>query len=139
MKLDNSGSYEVRSEMQSLVYCIVLEIGYPPNDPSHHIMMFPKFWTQSNIDWFMKLDNSGSYEVRSEMESLVYCIRLDFTQNAPNDHSHHIMMFPKFWTQSDIDWFMKLDNSGSYEVRSEMESLVYCIVLEIGFHLKPTK
>ena len=48
-------------------------------------------------------------------------------------------MFPKFWTQSDIDWSMKLDNSGSYEVRSEMEWLVYCIVLEIGFHSKPTK
>ncbi|CAL8993348.1 unnamed protein product [Prunus brigantina] len=106
-------------------------------------MMIPKFWTQSDIDCFMKLDNSGSFEVRSEMESLVYCIfwRLDFTKNKPNDSSHHIdfMMFPKFWTQSNIDWFMKLDNSGSYEVRSEMESLVYCIVLEIGFHSKPTK
>ena len=49
------------------------------------------------------------------------------------------MMFPKFWTQSDIDWSMKFDNPGSYEVRSEMEWLVYCIVLEIGFHTKPTK
>ena len=48
-------------------------------------------------------------------------------------------MFPKFWTQSDIDWSMKLDNSGSYEVRSEMEWLGYCRVLEIGFHLKLAK
>ncbi|CAL9024892.1 unnamed protein product [Prunus brigantina] len=49
------------------------------------------------------------------------------------------MMFPKFCTQSDIDWSMKSDNSGSYAaVRSEMEWLVYSIVVEIGFHSKPT-
>ena len=48
-------------------------------------------------------------------------------------------MFPKFWTQSDIDWSSKLCNSVSYEVRSEMEWLVYCIDLGIGFHSKPTK
>ncbi|CAL8089629.1 unnamed protein product [Prunus armeniaca] len=145
VKLDDSGSYEVLSEMEWLVYCF-----YPldfaqktPNDSSHHIMMFLKFWTQSDIDWSVKLDDSGSYEVRSEMEWLVrtmfvpkwsgWCIAkfypLDFTQNTPNDSSHHIMMFPKFWTQSDIDWSVKLDDSGSYEVHSEMEWLVYCIVL----------
>ncbi|CAL9012127.1 unnamed protein product [Prunus brigantina] len=49
------------------------------------------------------------------------------------------MMFLEFYTQSDIDWSTKLDNSCSYEVRSEMEWLVYCIVLEIGFHSKPPK
>ena len=49
------------------------------------------------------------------------------------------MIFPKFWTQSDINWFAKFGNSGSYEVRSKTEWLVYCIVLEIGFHSKPTK
>ncbi|CAL2256467.1 unnamed protein product [Prunus armeniaca] len=49
------------------------------------------------------------------------------------------MMFPKFWTQSDIDWSMKLDNSASYEVRSEMEWLMYCTVLDIGIHSKSTK
>ena len=49
------------------------------------------------------------------------------------------MMFPKFWTQSDIDWSIKLDNSGSDKVRSEMEWLVFCIVLEIGFHSKNTE
>ena len=65
--------------------------------------------------------------------------RLDFTQNPPNDSSHYIMMFPKFWTQSDIYWSMKLANSGSYEVRSEMGWLVYCTVLGIGFHSKPTR
>ena len=64
---------------------------------------------------------------------------MDFTQNLANDTSHHIMMFPRFWTQSDIDWSMKLYNSGSYEVRYEMKWLVYWIVLEIGFDLKPTK
>ncbi|CAL8089690.1 unnamed protein product [Prunus armeniaca] len=173
VKLDDSGSYEVRSEMEWLVYCIVLSIGFhskhtkcllppyydvpqvldsiryrlvreigqfsqnTPNDFSHHIMMFPKFWTQSDIDWSVKLDDSGSYEVRSEMEWLFY--PLDFAQNTPNYSSHHIMMFPKFWTQSDIDWSVKLDDSSSYEVRSEMEWLVYCIVLSIGFHAKHTE
>ena len=104
-------------------------------------MMFPKFWTQSDIDWSMKFDNCGSSEVRYEIEWLVYCIvvEIGFRSNPPNDSSHHIMMFPKFWTQSDIDWSMKLDNSGLYEVRSEMEWLVYCVVLAIGFHSKVTK
>ncbi|CAL2230182.1 unnamed protein product [Prunus armeniaca] len=144
VKLDDSGSYEVRSEMEWLVYCIVYPLDFTqntPNDSSHHIIMFPKFWTQSDIDWSVKLDDSGSYEVRSEMEWLVYCIvyPLDFTQNTPNDSSHHIMMFPKFWTQSDIDWSVKLDDSGSYEVRFEMEWLVYCTVLSIGFHSKHPK
>ncbi|CAL8112286.1 unnamed protein product [Prunus armeniaca] len=64
---------------------------------------------------------------------------LDFTQNTPNDSSHHIMMFPNLWTQSDIDWSVKLDDSGSYDVRSEIEWLVYCEVLPIGFHSKHTK
>ncbi|CAL8089702.1 unnamed protein product [Prunus armeniaca] len=113
VKLHDSGSYDVRSEMEWL------------------------FWTQSDIDWSVKLDDSGSYEVRSEMEWLFYA--LDFTQNTPKDSSHHIMMFPKFWTQSDMDWFVKLDDSGSYEVRSEMEWLVYCVVLSIGFHSKHTE
>ncbi|CAL8112294.1 unnamed protein product [Prunus armeniaca] len=124
-----------------------------PNDSSHHIMMFPNLWTQSDIDWSVKLDDSGSYDVRSEMEWLVrtmfvlkwsgWCIAkfypLDFTQNTPNDSSHHIMMFSKFWTESDIDWSVKLDDSGSYDVRFEMEWLVYCIVLCIGFHSKHAK
>ncbi|CAL8089662.1 unnamed protein product [Prunus armeniaca] len=101
-------------------------------------MMFPKFWTQFDIDWSVKLDDSCSYEVRSEMEWLVYCIvlptgfhekhtkgllppyydvpqfyPLDFTQNTPTDTSHDITMFPKFWTQSNIDWSVKLHDSGS--------------------------
>ncbi|CAL8993371.1 unnamed protein product [Prunus brigantina] len=50
------------------------------------------------------------------------------------------MMFPRFWTECDIDWSMKSDNSGSYEfIRSEIEWLVHCIVLAIGFHSKLTK
>ncbi|CAL8112332.1 unnamed protein product [Prunus armeniaca] len=104
-------------------------------------MTFPKFWTQSDLDWSLKLEDSGSYDVRSEMGWLVYYMfyPLHFTQNTPNDSSHHIMTFPKFWTQSDIDWSVKLDDSGSYDVRSEMEWLVYCIVLSIGFHSKHTK
>ncbi|CAL2256457.1 unnamed protein product [Prunus armeniaca] len=103
-------------------------------------MMFPNLWTQSDVDWSKKLDNSGSFEVRSEMEWLVYCIVLaiGFHSNSPNDSSHDIMMFPNLWTQSDVDWSKKLDNSGSFEVRSEMEWLVYCTVLAIGFHSKLT-
>ncbi|CAL2256443.1 unnamed protein product [Prunus armeniaca] len=104
-------------------------------------MMFPKFWTQSDIDSSMKLDNSGSYEVRSEMEWLVYytVLAIGFHSKSPNDSSHNIMLFPNFWTQSDIDWSMKLYNSGSCEVCYEMEWLVCCIVLEIGFHSNPIK
>ncbi|CAL2230159.1 unnamed protein product [Prunus armeniaca] len=136
VKLHNSGSYEF----------------YPldftqnkPNDSSHRITTFPKFWTQSDIDWSVKLHNLGSYEVRTKFvlkwsgRCVALFYPLDFTQNTPNDSSHHIMMFPKFWTQSDIDWSVKLDDSGSYEVRSEMEWLVYCTVLSIGFHSKHTK
>ncbi|CAL2256463.1 unnamed protein product [Prunus armeniaca] len=48
-------------------------------------------------------------------------------------------MFPKFFTQSGIDWSMKLDNSASYEVRSEMEWLMYCTLLDIGIHSKSEK
>ncbi|CAL8116896.1 unnamed protein product [Prunus armeniaca] len=169
MKSDNSGSYEVLYEMEWLVHtkfvlkwsgwCIALF--YPleftqnsPNDSSHNTMMFSEFRTQSDIDWSMKLGNSRLYKFYP----------LDFTQNSPNDSSHsitmfpkfwtqsdidcqnspndssrNIMVFPKFWTQSDIDWFIKSYNSGSYEIRSEMEWLVYCIVLAIGFQSKLTK
>ncbi|CAL8112324.1 unnamed protein product [Prunus armeniaca] len=122
-------------------------------------MTFPKFWTQSDINSSVKLNDSGSYDVRSGMEWLVYCIvlsigfhskhtkcllppyydvppvldsiryrlfyPLDFTQNTPNDSSHHVMMFPKFWTQPDIDWSVKLHDSGSYDVHSEMEWLFW--------------
>ena len=105
-------------------------------------MLFPKFWTQSDIDWSLKSDNSGSYDVPSEMGWLVYCIVLEIrfhSKPPPNDSSHNIMMFPKFWTQSDIDRYTKFENSGSYEVRSEMEWLVYCIELDIGFHSKLAK
>ncbi|CAL8089708.1 unnamed protein product [Prunus armeniaca] len=49
------------------------------------------------------------------------------------------MMFPTFWTQSDIDWSVKLHDSGSYDVRYETEWLVYCIVLSIGFRSKRTE
>ncbi|CAL2230225.1 unnamed protein product [Prunus armeniaca] len=124
-----------------------------PKDSSLRIKMFPMLWTQSDIDWTVKLDNSGSYEVRSEMKWLVrtkfllkwigWCMAqfypLDFTHNSPKDSSLHIMRFPKFWTQSDIDWSLKLDNPGPYVLRSKMEWLVYCIVLSIGFHSQLSK
>ena len=98
--------------------------------PPNNIMMFPKFWTQFDIDWSMILENSGSYEVRFEMVWLVYCIVVEirFHSKPTSDSSHRIIMIPKFWTQSDIDCSMKSDNSGPYEVRSETEWLVYCIV-----------
>ncbi|CAL2230221.1 unnamed protein product [Prunus armeniaca] len=128
--------YDIPQVLGLTRYRLVRKIGqfkffYPvdftlnsPNDSSLPTMMFPKFWTQSDIDWSMKLDNSRSYTFYP----------LDFTHNSPEDSPLHIMLFPKFWTQSDIDWFVKLDNSGSYVLRSEMEWLVYCIVLSIGFH-----
>ncbi|CAL8153508.1 unnamed protein product [Prunus armeniaca] len=53
---------------------------------------------------------------------------LDFTKNSPNDSSHHIMIFPTFWAQSDIDWSPKLDYSWSHEVRFLIEWLVYCVL-----------
>ncbi|CAL2230192.1 unnamed protein product [Prunus armeniaca] len=169
VKLHDSGSYDVRYEMEWLVYCIVLSIAFrskhtelllPPYYDVPQVLdstLYRLFWTQSDVDWSVKLDDSGSYDVRSEMEWLFwtqsdidwsvklddsgsYDVRsemewlfyaLDFTQNTPNDSSNHIMMFPKFWTQSDINWSVKLDDSGSYDVRSEMEWLVYYIILSI--------
>ena len=63
---------------------------------------------------------------------------IGFHSNPPNDSSNNIMMFPKLWTQGDIDWSMKSANSCSCELCSEMQWLVYCVVLEIAFHLKST-
>ncbi|CAL2239457.1 unnamed protein product [Prunus armeniaca] len=137
--------YDVPQVLDSIRYRMVHEIGQlspnQPNDSSHDIMMFPKYWTQSDFDWSMKSDNSGSYDF--VLKWIGRCIAqfspLDFTPNQPNDCSHDIMMFPKIWTQSDFDWSLKSDNSGSYDVRSEMEWLAECIVLDIGFKSKPTK
>ncbi|CAL2230199.1 unnamed protein product [Prunus armeniaca] len=77
-------------------------------------MMFPKFWTQSDIDWSVKLDDSCSCDVRSEMVCLVYCIVLSI-----GFHSKHTKCLlppyydvPQVSTQSDIDWSVKLDDSG---------------------------
>ncbi|CAL2230158.1 unnamed protein product [Prunus armeniaca] len=148
LKLHNSGSYEVRTKfvLKWGGWCIAQF--YPldftqntPNDSSHHITMFPKFGTQTDIYWSVKLTT----QVRTKfvLKWSGWCIAqfypLDFTQNEPNDYTHQIILFPKFWTQSDIDWSVKLHNSGSYEVHSEMEWLVYCVVLSIGFHSKHTK
>ncbi|KAL6284654.1 hypothetical protein ACE6H2_015583 [Prunus campanulata] len=104
-------------------------------------MLLPKFWARSEINRGKKLDNSGSKAVRSELEWLVYCIvlRLDFNQNSPHDSSHHIMMMPKFWSRSEINRCTKLDTSSSKAVCSELELLVYSVVLAIGFHSKHTK
>ena len=49
------------------------------------------------------------------------------------------MKFPTFWIQSDIDWSRKLDNSSLFDIHSKMEWLLCCMVLEIGFHSKPTR
>ncbi|CAL8112306.1 unnamed protein product [Prunus armeniaca] len=130
VKLHDSGSYDVRSEMEWLFYPLDFTQN-TPNDSSHHIMMFSKFWIQSDIDWSVNMDDSGSYDVRTMFVPkwsgwcIAYFYPLDFTQNTPNDSSHHIMTFPKFWTQSDIDSSVKLDDSGSYDVRSEVEWLFW--------------
>ncbi|CAL8112222.1 unnamed protein product, partial [Prunus armeniaca] len=120
--------------MEWLVYSIVLAIGFH-SKPTKSLV--PPYYVVPQV-----LD-SIRYRLVHEIGLFSWCIAqflpLDFTQKEPKDSSHHIMLFPKFWTQSDIDWSMKSDYSGSKEVRSEMEWLVYSIVFAIGFHSKPTK
>ncbi|CAL2259919.1 unnamed protein product [Prunus armeniaca] len=101
-------------------------------------MMFPKFWTQSDIDWSVKLDNSGSYDVRSEMEWLVFCIVLSigFPQNTPNDSSQDIMMFPKCETHSDIDWSVKLHNSANHSSNHIMMFPMFWTQSDIDWSVK---
>ncbi|KAL6284636.1 hypothetical protein ACE6H2_015565 [Prunus campanulata] len=100
----------------------------------------PKFWAQSEINRCTKLDNSSSKAVRYELEWLVYSVVLacGFHQNSSNDSSQHIMMMPKFWARSEINRCTKLDTSSSKAVCSELEWLVYSVVLAIGFHSKLT-
>ncbi|CAL8112224.1 unnamed protein product [Prunus armeniaca] len=126
--------YVVPQVLDSIRYRLVHEIGLfrfslplyftqnQPHDSSDHIMLFPKFWTQSDIDWSMKSDYSvfaiGFHSKPTKRLLPPYYVvpqflPLDFTQNQPKDSSRHIMLFPKFWTQSDIDWSMKSDYSGS--------------------------
>ncbi|CAL2230214.1 unnamed protein product [Prunus armeniaca] len=107
--------------MEWISYCIVLSIGFRSQLPKSLVPPcydVPQFYS------------------------------LDFTQNSPNCSSLYVIMFPKFRTQSDIDWSVKLFYAldfthnypkGSYEVRYEMEWLVYCTLLSIGFHSKLTK
>ena len=105
-------------------------------------MTFPKFWTQSDIDWSTKFDNSYSYEVRSEMEWLVYCIVLGIGfHSIPTK-----WLLPQYYDApqvlDSIRYRLVLEIGRFrfvYEVRSEMQWLVYCIVLGIGFHSKPAK
>ncbi|KAL6284653.1 hypothetical protein ACE6H2_015582 [Prunus campanulata] len=100
----------------------------------------PKFWARSEINRCTKLDTSSSKAVCSERSG--WCIpklwRLDFTQNSPHDSSHHIMMMPKFWARSEINRCTKFDTSSSKALCSELEWLVYSVVLAIGFHPKLT-
>ncbi|CAL8112242.1 unnamed protein product [Prunus armeniaca] len=81
--------------MEWLVYSIVLAIGFHSKP------------TKSLVPPY--------YVVPEVLDSIRYrlCLPLYFTQNQPNHSSDHIMLFPKFWTQSDIDWYMKSDYSGS--------------------------
>ena len=108
-------------------------------------MMFPKFWTQSDIYWSLKSDDSGSYEVRSEMDWLVYCIvwaigfHLKLTKWLLPQYYDVPQVLDSIRYRLVHNWSTKFDKSGSYEVRSEIEWLLYCMVLEIGFHSKPTK
>ncbi|KAL6286422.1 hypothetical protein ACE6H2_010812 [Prunus campanulata] len=100
----------------------------------------PKFWARSEINRCTKLDNSGSKAVRALLEWLVYSVVLaiGFHSNSPHDSSPHIMMMPKFWARSEINRCTKLDTSSSKAVCSELDWLVYSIVLAIGFHSKLT-
>ncbi|CAL8112274.1 unnamed protein product [Prunus armeniaca] len=105
--------------MEWLVCCTVLSIGF---HSKHTKSLLPPY-----------------YDVPQVLDSIRYSLVREIGRFRPDDSSHPIMMFPKFWTQSDIDWSVKLDDSGSYDVRSEMEWFVYRIVLSIGFHSKHTK
>ncbi|KAL6286416.1 hypothetical protein ACE6H2_010806 [Prunus campanulata] len=49
------------------------------------------------------------------------------------------MVMPKFWARSEINRCTKLDTSSSKAVCSELEWLVYSVVLAVGFHSKLTK
>ena len=78
-KLDNSSSKAVRSELEWLLYCIVLAIGFHSkltNDSSHHIVMMPKFWARSEINRGKILDSSGLNGVRSILDWVVYSVVL---------------------------------------------------------------
>ncbi|KAL6289178.1 hypothetical protein ACE6H2_006688 [Prunus campanulata] len=101
----------------------------------------PKFWARSEINRCTKLDTSSSKAVCSELEWLVYSVVLaiGFHSKPPNDSSHHIMMMLKFGARSEINRCTKLDTSSSKAVCSELEWLVYSLVLGIGFHSKLTK
>ncbi|KAL6272408.1 hypothetical protein ACE6H2_023100 [Prunus campanulata] len=101
----------------------------------------PNFWARSDIHRCKKLDNSSSKAVRSELEWLVYSVVLaiGFHSKHANDSSNRIMMLPKFWSQSETNRGKKLDNSSSQVVISELEWLVYCVVLAVGFHSKLNK
>ncbi|CAL2230211.1 unnamed protein product [Prunus armeniaca] len=145
MEFDNSGSYEVRSEMQWLVYCILLSIGFHSKLAK---LLLPSYYDVPQV-----LD-SRRYRLVREIGQFSFGLNtisigpwnwtiqfypLDFTKNSTNYSSLYVVMFPKFWTQYDIDWSLELDNSGSYEGRSEMEWLVYRIILSIGFLSKLPK
>ncbi|KAL6286426.1 hypothetical protein ACE6H2_010816 [Prunus campanulata] len=103
--------------------------------------MIPKFWARSEISRCTKLDTSNSKAVCSELEWLVYSVVLaiGFTQNSPQESSHHIMMMPKFWARSEINRCTKLDTASSKPICSKLEWFVYSVVLAIRFHSKLTK
>ena len=174
LKSDDSGSFEVRSEVEWLVYFIVLGIGFHSKPTKwlpqqyyvvpqvldsiryrsvHEIGQFMFVWTviwngvvgvlYSSRDWISLkiyqmtpptiLSCSPSFGLNPisigpwnrPIQVLVNCVLkwsgwcivyfsgFDFAQNPPNDSSRSITMFPKFWTQSDIDWSTKFDNSVS--------------------------
>ncbi|CAL8112254.1 unnamed protein product [Prunus armeniaca] len=125
--------------MEWLVYCIVLAIGFhskptksllPPYYVVPQVLDSIRYRLVHEIGLFRFIGSSFRNGVVGVLHSFSHWISLK---------TNHIMLFPKFWTQSDIDWSMKSDYSGSLGIRSEMQWLVYCIVLAIGFHSKPTK
>ncbi|CAL2230217.1 unnamed protein product [Prunus armeniaca] len=122
MELENSGSYEVRYETEWLVYCTVLPIGFHSKLTK---LVLPPYYDVPQVSYSIR------YRLVLEIGQFKFFYPLNFTPNSPNFSALYIVLFPKFWTQYDIDCSMELENSGSSEVRSEMEWLMCCIVLSV--------
>jgi hypothetical protein len=122
-KLDISSSLELHS-VNGVVGALCSSNDWFPleltNDSTHHIMVLPKFWARSEINWWTKLETSSSYEVSSVngVGGGLHSSSDWISRKTLNDSSHHIMMSPKFLARSKINWSKKLGISSSIEVRS---------------------
>ena len=105
-------------------------------------MLLPKFWARSKINWPKKLDISSSLDVRS-VNVLVGALRSSSDWFSRITHRItppiHIVMLPKFWAESEINWTNKLHISSLLEFRSVNGVVMHCIILVIEFPTKLTE